>query len=67
MIFNISKISIFAPPYGAPGGAKKIAKILRRVAQKLKIFNMKKKLFFVKNNFFLAIYFSESFTNVNYG
>jgi len=54
MIFDISKISVFAPP-GAPRGAK------------TEIFQHGKKLFFVKNNFFLAIYCSESFTNVNYG
>ena len=41
--------------YGAPGVAK------------TEIFQHGKKLFFVKNNFFLAIYRSESFTNVNYG
>ena len=70
MISNMSKISVFAPP-GAQGCAKKIAEILRhparRVMQKLKFFNMEKNYFFVKNNFFLAIYRSQSFTNVNYG
>ena len=62
MISNTSKISGFAPP-GAPPDAP----MAHRVAQKLKFFNMEKKLFFVENNFLLAIYCSESFMNVDYG
>ena len=38
----------------------------RRLEKNSNFFNMEK-IIFVKNNFFLAIYCSESFTNVNYG
>ena len=52
--FPCSKSSNFAPP-GAPGGAK------------CEHCQHGKKLFFVENTFFLAVYCSWSFTNVNYG